>query len=242
MEEIINSYRSGEQLPKWIMEATKEFDFLYRRDPRTRTFFNVAIEIAEMAILDNKTEFYWNELLEPEYTKISESNIIRILEKAWIIKRSGEKFQIGDLIRRLRRYRLLDYPLNSEEVKKTIQEMHGVLAIAITHALITDPKITQKYIPRGALGIFSLLSAHILEHINDNNIPDKISVYTQDEGFRIMGKRQERHTKYYMCGFHDGTTRILQDVDENGNILLKPAMTNYIERIRERYRTRVRGR
>jgi len=233
---------SGEQFPQWITDAVREFDFLYRRDPRTRAFFNVALEIMEMAILDNRTSFYWNNLLEPRYTTIPGSDIIRILEKAWIIKRSGEKLQVGDITRKLRGYRLLDYPLNSEEMKSAIQEIHGALATAITYALITDVKITKKYIPRGALSIFSLLSAHILRHKNDDNIPDKIPLYTQREGFRIVRPRQQRHAKYYMCGFHDGSTRILRDIDKDESILLKPSMITYLERIRDRYRMRIRGR
>lgn len=240
--EILNSYRSGEQFPQWISEAVREFDFLYKRDPRTRAFFNIAIEIMEMAILDNKTSFYWSELLEPLYTTVPPSDIIRILEKAWVIEKSGEMFQAGDITRRLRGYRLLDYPFNSEEMQFAIQEMHGVLATAITYALITDVKITRKYIPRGALSIFSLLSAHILRNIEEEKIPDKIPPYTQNEGLRIIRQRQQRHAKYYMCGFHDGSTRILQDVDKDGNIILKPSMLAYVERMRDRYRMRIRGR
>lgn len=240
--EILNSYRGGEQFPQWITEAVREFDFLYKRDPRTRAFFNIAIEIVELAILDNKTSFYWDELLEPLYTTIPESDIIRVLEKAWVIKTKGEMLQVGEITRRLRGYRLLDYPFNSEEMKSAIREMHGVIATAITYALITDVKLTRKYIPRGALSIFSLLSAHILAHLNEDKIPEKIPLYTQSEGLRIIRPRQQRHAKYYMCGFHDGSTRILQDVDGDGNLILKPSMTTYVERIRDRYRIRIRGR
>jgi len=46
-------------------------------------------------------------------------------------------------------------------------------------------RFLRKYVPCGALGIFSLLSAHIPKRINNNKISEKIPPYIQHEGFKI---------------------------------------------------------
>jgi len=240
--EIIQFYEGEEEPPEWLKDALREFDFIYNRSPRTRAFFNVAKEIIDMALIEGRIEFYWSELLEPSYTVIDPEDLQRVLERSGLIDRVGEKFRVGPLVRKLRLYRSLGFSLSSDEMDNLRREIYGLISVVITYALITDEKMTRKYLPRSALAIFRALSAHAQRYWRHPQIPEKVFNRDWRLGFKIIGRRQARHMMYDMLGLFDGRTRILMDIDENGDIVLKPSVKIYLERVRERYRERFRER
>ncbi len=239
LDEILSSYVQTGVIPEWIREAMPEFDFVYKRDFKTNAFFNTAIELKDIALFEQKEHIDVDDLIELQFTRIPDNTILHVMEKAYLLERDGARYKFGKLINQLVSIRMAGYPLNSPELLQVHREILGVLAIAITKALIEDFKA---YIPRGALALFKILSAHMREHENEEEISRIINRECQNTGFNIIPRRQARHMKYYMNGFYDGSTRILTDVDDEGSIICKPSITIYLNRMRERLRERQRDR
>jgi hypothetical protein len=87
-----------------------------------------------------------------------------------------------------------------------------------------------------------MLSAHMLEYMDNEEIGETINKRSQQTGFGIVPTRQSNHIRYYMIGFHDGSTRILDDINDHGDMICKPSITIYLNRMRERLRERERAR
>jgi hypothetical protein len=216
-----------------------EFDFMYNRDMQTRAFFNVAVELKDIALFNEKQYITPEDLDELRFTTIPTRTILHVMEKAYLLEREGSKYRFGRLMQKLISIRMAGYRLNSPELQKVHRETLGMLCVAITKALIDD---FRRYIPRGALLVFNMLSHHILSFSPEEEISNKMSKSSQRAGFKLVPSRQSKHLTYYMSGFHNGTTRIIEDVDNEGVITCKPNVTVYLNRIRERLRERDRER
>lgn len=239
LDEILVTYIEQSTIPEWIRDVMPEFDFMYNRDMGTRAFFNLAVELKDVALFEGKEYINIKDLTELRFTAVPTNTILHVMEKAYLIEKKQSRYKIGKLIHKLVSIRMAGYSLNSSELLKVHREILGVLCIAITKALIGEFKT---YVPRGALAIFNMLSHHILEHLPNEEISNKINNQSQYVGYRIVPSRQRKHLTYYMAGFHDGSTRILDDLNDESEIICKPCITVYLNRMRERLRERDRER
>lgn len=235
---ILTTYIEEDEVPEWITKVMPEFDFIFQRDSRARVFFNVSSELRYMALLDNIKTINIGDLNELNYSRIPDNAIINVLERAFLIEKKGRDFIPGKLLEKLSDTRLYGYELNSPELQNTHREINSVISIALMKALIED---FNTYLPKGAIAVFNMLSDLILKnkHGKTSNTIDKRLV---SKNFRIVSKRHFNHLAYSMVGNIDGRTRILQDIDENGEIICKECVLIYLDRMRERIRERTRER
>lgn len=239
LDEILVMYIEHSVIPEWLRDVMPEFDFMYNRDMQTRAFFNVAVELKDIALFDEKEYINVEDLIELRFTTIPTGTILHVMKKAYLLEIEKSKYKFGRLVQKLISIRMAGYKLNSSELQKIHRETRGVLCVAITKALIEE---FRTYIPRGALLVFNMLSHHIQRFSPNEEISNKISKQSQSIGFKLVPSRQSKHLTYYMSGLHNGTTRIIEDVDNEGVITCKPCVAVYLNRIRERLRERDRER
>lgn len=235
INEILENYLNG-NVPEWMSDAIREFDFIYQRDLKKRAYFNVAVEIVDSMVIEKLSTVRIDDIDELNHTNIAQEKIISVLERAKIAERHNSELYIGELTKQLKDLRFSGHMLNTREIQKAILEIHGVLAVALTKAMLE----MDVYKPRGAISILNMLSMQILVSKNEDGIDSKVPENIQQACFNNVPTRQEKHMKWHMSGFYDGRTRLIDDVDENWNLILKPQIVRYLTRMRDRVRERKR--
>ncbi len=100
----------------------------------------------------------------------------------------------------------------------------------------------QEQVPRQVLSLFTLLSNQILLS-GDDEIELIISSYSFDGTVNIfLQGRQCQKMKRQLAGFADGRTKIIEDIDDEGELHLKDSTITYLTEMRMRWRERERDR
>jgi hypothetical protein len=100
----------------------------------------------------------------------------------------------------------------------------------------------QEQIPRQVLSLFTLLSNQILLS-GDDEIEPIISSYSFDGTVNIfLQGRQCQKMKRQLAGLADGHTKIIDDIDDEGELHLKDSTITYLTEMRMRWRERERDR
>jgi len=235
LNEVINDYLNGSP-PEWMSDFIRELDFIYQEDLRVRGYFNVASEVVEIFVIDKEPSVKIDDVEEFHNTHIAQRRIIEVLEWAKIVERKGDRLYPGELTIKFISLRREERYLTDEEIQKVIFEIRGLLTVALTKALLE----MNVYVPRGALSIFNMLSRQILASYGQDSVDPKIYKLNQDITFGMIPKRQRNHIKRRMIGLSGGGTRLIEDIDDEGNLVLKPKVVRYLQRIRERIRERQR--
>ena len=223
--------------PKWLTDGLQEMGWIYQQYPRTFGYFNTAEEVVQTFVVEQVPKIHVDEIKEINYTALPNERVLNMLERAWIAERDGRYIRPGKLTRRLQETRLGGYDLNTPEIKEKIKEFRGILTLALTKSLLENLE-EEGFMPRQIIAVLDLLSTQMLasgEEI-DRNVPS-IRV---DSALYYISPRQRYRTVRIMSGFRDGETKILTDVDERGDMIIKESMVPYLTEMRERWRTRER--
>lgn len=233
VKEFLSSYLESETQPEWLANAIREFSWILLEHPQTAAFFNVAEEVLHIFILDHQDKLHVEELKEVNFTNLPRDLVVEVLRKGHIVEVEGDYLVPGRLAKNLINTKWAGYAFSDQDFENKIIEFRGVLTMAITWSLLQD----EKYIPRRVMGILAVFSKLILCE-EDPKVIDDI---TFQSAMSRLTSRQQRRIRSYMTGFRDGKTKIIDDVDVNGALILKPVMVEYIVRTRERIRERERG-
>lgn len=236
VNQILEAYMEDKSPPFWITKMARELDFIYERNMRTRAYFNATQEVTFRFSVDKESSFPLDDIEEINQSQLPRYKIISILEKSYLAEIRDSVVYPGVLTRKLQDIRWEGYTLDTTQMALKLQEIKGVLSIALTKALIE----TKEFIPRAALSILNLLSQQILEA--EEEIRSEIKTYRQYIAFARITQRQSNLLRWAMAGFEDSRPRICKDIDDEGNIILKDIVIDYLTRMRERWRERERER
>lgn len=237
IDTILSLYLENESPPPWLLNGLIQIaSWIYFNNPHGSGFFNTANEIVEIFAIDRNETLPIDELSEINYTNLPAKTVLDTLKKALIIDYDTKNIYPGAISKKLIKIRWEGYEMNSQEVKMKINEIHGIIAVAVTKSLV----VSNKHKPQRALGLFKLMSKLIFESFDTGEINPYISEYDLDLAFNKLPTRQKNKIKRELCGFSDGETKIINDKDIEGNMPLKDSVITYIENMRERYRERER--
>lgn len=236
--ESLELYLKSKRPPKWLLTFLRDLGWVYQFFPKTKPYFDVAHEVTNKFVLYRREEMSADEVRRLAYANVPRHKIIDILEKAGIVKvgNNADILYPGVLCERLREIRWEGYKINSPQFQKRNMERNGILTIALTKSLLSDGEFT----PRKALSLFHLLSLHM--QFCDEKIAKAIPSFIQTRAFRALPESVLYGVKTQMTGWVDGQTKLLDDLDEKENILLKDEIVEYAEKMRERHRDRTRSR
>jgi len=218
-------------------DAIAEFDRIYYSNMSLRVFYNSACEAVHYALLSPSSPF---ELVEPNFSSIPQPKVISILEESGIISKQGEELYAGEMLKKLIRLRLSGLALSSEELLKQLRIVYAVLTLRMTKTLLQH----EEFIPQIVVGIFRVVSIHIMQHMDSENIPKEIPQSSWNNGFKGMNAREVGHIEWDLLGMTPNTSpRIFADYNpDREQFVSKDCMIYYYEYIRDRIRERERER
>lgn len=230
IDEILNSYIEEGGPEPWAVKISRELDFIYNRSLITLGYFNATQEVVFRFIIDGETSFSKDDIDEVNVSSLPRDKILNLLEKGYVISIKDGAVYPGPLTLKLKETRWEGYELDTTEIVLKFQEIRGIITLALTKALIES----NIRMPRAAISILSLLSNQILN--SEEEIEKEIGLINQQISFGSVTERQERFLKWAIGGVNDGRTRIARDIDDEGNIILKDHVIDYLVRIRKRWR------
>lgn len=236
INQILEAYIEDTSPPFWITKMARELDFIYERNLRTRAYFNAAQEVTYRFSVDKESSFLLDDVEEINQSQLPRYKVIEILESAYLAEIKDSEVFPGAITKKLQDIRWEGYTLETTQMALKLQEIKGILSIALTKALIE----TKEFIPRAAMSILNLLSLQILEA--EEEIGKEIKTHRQYTAFAQVTPRQARLLQWAMAGFEDSRPRICKDIDDEGNIILKDTVLDYLTKMRERWRERGRER
>lgn len=236
--DILEMYITGDVPPKWIMNMVKEFAWIYQKNPRTMGYFNTVLEVVEEFLFEEVPRLSIDEIRELAASAVPDNKILKLLTEAMVIKVEDGYVYPGILVEKLQKIRWEGYTLSSRQLENKFLELHGIITIAITRSMIKN----QEQVPRQVLSLFTLLSNQILLS-GDDEIEPIISSYSFDGTVNIfLQGRQCQKMKRQLAGFADGRTKIIEDIDDEGELHLKDSTITYLTEMRMRWRERERDR
>lgn len=237
--DILEAYLKDEIPPKVVVDVVKELAWIYQKNPRTMGYFNTASEISQVFLFDSVTRINDEELKELNYSALPNNKILALLNDGMIVELENGYIYPGPLVKKLQQVRWEEVALSAPRLQSKFLELNGILTIAITRAMISN----KQQIPRQALSIFHLLSNQIILSDDDDDVDNIISEYSF-EGimFSLLNPMQVSRILRTMTGFGDGSSKLIEDIDDNDEIHLNKKAAMYLNHVRERWRTRERDR
>ena len=252
LEETLNEYLSifgggvpSKRPPPWMESMLREFDFLYRRNAFLLGYLNTAIDVCFEFILENKTKISEKGLKELNHTNTINRNVINVLTNALVIDYDGTNITSGKIIERMRQIKWAGIPIGEPRFQQKVQELNGLIAIALTKALfdIYGSRGKGDRFPRTAISLLHFFSGIIIDAESKNidiNPIRQMSEFSSIIAYQL-NKRQKDFLFWQFLGLLDGRDRIIYDYNEiNDSLKLKDNVIEYLERMRERLRTRGR--
>lgn len=236
--DILETYVNSDAPPKWIVQVVKEFSWIYQKNPRTMGYFNTVLEVVEEFIFESHARLPSEEIIELNVSALPNNKILKLLSDAMVIEVKGDFVYPGLLVKKLQQIRWEGYDLTSTQLESRFLELHGIVTIAITRAMI----LNQEQIPRQVLALFSVLSNQIIVS-GDEEIESIVPQYSFDNNLNIfLQGRQVTKMKRHLSGLADGNSKFIKDIDDNGSVYLKDSTVVYLTEMRERWRDRERER
>jgi hypothetical protein len=219
--------------PEDMDDVVVEFDRIYFSNLRIRVFYNTACEAVHYTIIHPNSPIL---LLEPNFSTIPEPKVLSVLEESGIISRREEKIYAGPLLKKLIRLRLTRYGISSPEFAKQLRIIYAILTLTITKTLLKH----EEFIPQIVMGIFRVISAHVVRNLKSTKIPREVPRSTWETGLRGMNPREEVHLEWDLLGLTASTNpRIFEDYDpDREQFISKVCMVYYYEYVRSRIRER----
>jgi len=219
--------------PEAMDSAVAEFDRIYYSNTSLRVFYNSACEAVRYAVISPNSML---DLVEPNFSAVPYPKIITILEESGIVSRRGEEIYAGELLKKLIRLRLSGYSFSSDEFSKQLRIIYSILTLTITRTLLHH----EEFIPQIVMGIFRVISAHIMRNVNSEKVPKEILQSSWETGFKGMNRREVAHVEWDLLGLTPNTNpRLFADYDsDREQFISKECMLYYYEYIRDRIRER----
>ncbi|MCP8308870.1 MAG: hypothetical protein H3Z53_11265 [archaeon] len=232
IDHIIELYLQG-MPPEAMDSAVAEFDRIYYSNTSLRVFYNSACEAVRYAVISPNSML---DLVEPNFSAVPYPKIITILEESGIVSRRGEEIYAGELLKKLIRLRLSGYSFSSDEFSKQLRIIYSILTLTITRTLLHH----EEFIPQIVMGIFRVISAHIMRNVNSEKVPKEILQSSWETGFKGMNRREVAHVEWDLLGLTPNTNpRLFADYDsDREQFISKECMLYYYEYIRDRIRER----
>ncbi|MCJ7760095.1 hypothetical protein MUP59_03010 [Candidatus Bathyarchaeota archaeon] len=232
VKEFLRHYLESEDQPEWLSNAIREFSWILQEHPLTAAFFNTAEEVLRIFILEQQTRLSLEDLKEVNLTALPRDLVVEVLRRAHIVEVQGEQLVPGKLTLILMNTKSAGYALSDPDFEKRMIEFRGVLTMGITWSLLQEERFT----PRRVMAILAVFSMLILSETK----PEMIDDLTFRSAMSGLTTRQQNRIRSYMAGFRDGRTKMIDTVNDDGALILKPTMVEYILRTRERLRERER--
>ena len=270
-QEILNAYSSGEVPPEELRFFLPEISFTFERDPRTRRFFTVAYEIVGKAITIRNQEMFVKRKRSPidmeavtsdymlpinevralrnlSWKKVKE--IDEILTKARIARLEGQTIYIEEMAQKLVSYIPSGGDLTGEAYQQIVKEMKGALCVILADTLIHKwlDGDTESGRPRKYVVYMKCLSRFWEKYWEEEVIPQDVSIrrFFKPRDLQVSSEQAEKTFAEDVLGLGTGQSNIIQSFREksDGKIVLslKEPVVRFIERMRERWRERERGR
>jgi hypothetical protein len=248
-------YRLG-SVEDWAEDFVRELDFTFSRDNRANRYFEVANEIMLLCVGRSMSRIPIDDLRALQDRSREEvREIMEILELAGIGRLMGDEVILEDLGLKLVQLLPTGVALISEEFRRPAEEVRGAICIALA-AMLMDSAIlgNGSRRPRTYLLWMKRLSRHCARFLP---IPDPIDKCVWGVEFFERGRRakqyvvgispRQREREFAdVVGLGGAPSRMIEriDVKPGGkfDIYLKDSVVAYLERLRERYRERERGR
>ena len=252
---IYGMYRSG-SVEDWAKEFVRELDFTFRRDNRAIRYFEVANEIMLLSIGRSTSRIPISDLRALRDQPRQEiQELMEVLALAAIARLMDDEVILDDLGLRLSQLLPTGVPLISEEFRGPAEEVRGAICVALAMTLI-DSAIggNGSRRPRTYLLWMKRLSRHCARFLPITDPIDKClwGVEFFERGRRAgqyvvgISPRQREREFADVVGLGGAPSKMIEriEVKPGGkfDIYLKDSVVVYLERLRERYRERERGR
>jgi hypothetical protein len=248
-------YRLG-NVEDWAKEFVRELDFTFGRDNRAIRYFEVANEIILLSIGRSTSRIPIGDLRALRDRPGEDiQELMEVLALAGIARLMGEEVVLDDLGLKLAQLLPTGVALISEEFRSPAEEVRGAICLALAMTLM-DSAIggNGSRRPRTYLLWMKRLSRHCARFLP---IPDPIDKIVWDVEFFERGRkatqyvvgispRQREREFADVAGLGGAPSKMIEriEVKPGGkfDIHLKDSVVVYLERLRERYRERERGR
>jgi hypothetical protein len=239
VEEAVELYLAGDP-PDWLRKAMTHIGWIFESYPLTAAYLNLATEIMFDFVIGGEASIDDAELTELNYMRVSPNAVKKVLEESYLIETGDSKVYPGRLVDEISKLRLTEYNLKNDEFREKVQEVRGVLSVALTLALVRF----GRFKPQRPLSLFRILAQNMLNSgLNDSaDISRTLSEQSFEDACVAISARQKRRLKWHISGFSTGHPYVIENIDENMNIVFDVDIVTYMDRMRERYRERKRAR
>ena len=226
--------------PGWIRKALTHVGWIFESYPRTAAYLNLATELMFGFVIEGENSLDEDELTELRYMRISPNAARRVLEAAFVIEKGTGPLLPGPLVMEITNILLVDFRLTSPDFTSKVKEVRGVLAVALTLALIEEGNFT----PQRPLSLFRIFAQNIINSGLDDSsaISEEISARSFDDACIKLTPRQRTRLKWHMAGFSTGSPSVIERIDDDMSMVFDSDILIYMDRMRERYRERLRSR
>ncbi len=249
MEIILDEYTQTGGQPEGILALMMaELDFLYKRNTTLFGYLNTASELTFEFVLGEAPTVAIADLREVNFTRLPDTEVLRLMETALLVTRDHERLSPGPLTLKLKDLRMQEFRVRSPEFQAAMSQAIGVIAVALTKALFDLYGVEEGRggrFPRSAMAVLHLLAALVIEadanhRPIDSRLPyDRFLSITQ----KMLTARQQRFAVYLFVSILDGRARLIKDYDPTEHTLvLDDVVVKFLERIRELIRERERER
>lgn len=233
----------------WLSEFVPEVNFVFIEDWRTRRVFKLAEDIITRSAFYTGGDFPVADL-EIEITPKTR-DMFRVLSLARLAYLDGDTVRLGPLGVQVCQLLPTGEPWDSPTVRIALEQIYGWICLAVSHAFLEAWLKGERSIgrPRKILKVFQWL-ANVANDYPDR-IPDEIEAnqlfYERIDRFGLSERDRKQIAKALLgIGVRGRSPKLFRSHRGTAGELLffrfKPQTLFFLERIRERYRERVRGR
>jgi len=253
LKDIIENYLMGAAAEPRVINALREFTWLYAGYPRLWGYYNSIINTVYIFITKSKDYITEVDLDYFDFTSLDKDEVLDILYETKALKKpdpsSPGLFKIGDLTNLVTKKIKDELTNDTGKFKETAEEMFGIVSIMLTYILIKkklkDPEST--ILPRKAISLFLTFNQIILENFGEtDDIPQDVSIdlFTEQQKLINVSKSTQFKILLEMLGLtyiSPGIPNIISNVDSSYKTLkFKDTIRNFLEYERERLRERER--
>lgn len=249
MKDTIENYLMGASAEPEVVNALREFTWLYAGYPRLWGYYNSIINTIYIFITKGKDYITEVDLDYFDFTTLDKDEVLDILFETKALKKPDPKspgsFKMGELTE------LIVPKINDEltsdtgKFKETVEEMFGITSIMLTYILIKkkleDPENT--ILPRKAISLFLTFNQIILNNYAEtDDIPEEFNLDILTDQQKIINVSKSTQFKFIleMLGLTyitPGIPNIISSVDSaHKTMKLKKTIVNFLEYQRERLR------
>ena len=256
LKDIIEDYLKGEAADPVIINALREFTWLYAGFPILWGYYNSIINTVYFFILNRERDYITEvDLNYFDFTSLDKKDVLKILFESKALKEpstsSPGTYEIGELAKILSTKIRDELEDDTGRFKETAEELFGITSIILTYILIKRKfdNPTEDILPRKAISLFLTFSHIILNNFEEtDNIPEEIKIDLLQNKQKIINVSKNTQFKFLleMMGLtyiSPGIPNVIYGVDSAHKTLkFKNTIINLLENLRERRRERERVR